>query len=87
MVWLVIGPVGMLAYLAHLLRHEPPLLSLASLGFWVLLSAMLVGRYVDVRHYDGATADGTAATMADFRRYAVGLLATGGVGWLAVALL
>lgn len=85
--WLVIGPLCMVGYLMHLGRHDPPLVSLVSLGFWALVAAIIVVRYVDLRQYDGATTDGTRATMKDFRAYVVRLLAAGGVAWVATALI
>ena len=42
--------------------------------FWVLVGSLLIARYVDIKHFNGTTGDGTAATMADFKRYTLILL-------------
>ena len=39
--------------------------------FWVLVGSLLIARYVDIQYYNGMTGDGDAATMADFKRYAL----------------
>jgi hypothetical protein len=39
--------------------------------FWIIVGSLLITRYVDIRYFNGMTGDGDAATMADFRRYAV----------------
>ncbi len=83
--WLVVGPLCMVGYLMHLGRHDPPLISLMSLGFWALVAAIIIVRYIDVQKYDGETTNGVTATMKDFRGYVVRLLAAGGVAWAAVA--
>jgi hypothetical protein len=42
--------------------------------FWALVGSLLIARYVDIAHFNGKTAEGNVATLADFKRYASILL-------------
>ena len=53
----------------------------AVLGASVL--SLIAVRYADIVYLDGATAEGEPATIADFRRYAVGVAGLGLALWVA----
>lgn len=55
--------------------------------FWGTVAAMLVARFADIRFFGGQTADGAAATLADWRGYALKLSAVALGLWLVVHLL
>ena len=49
-------------------------LSLRDAAYVAIMVSMIAARYVDVRRYDGRTADGQRATMEHFRSYALTVL-------------
>lgn len=85
--WVIIGPLGLFLYFAHLVRDDPPLVSFVSLAFWLMPATTLLFRYLDVRYFAGTTLEGSATTQRALKRYATGLMATGGVAWLCAALI
>ena len=56
--------------------------SIRDLGFWLLVLALVIIRYVDIRYLHGQTAEGEPATMTNWRRYCVGLLSGSLVAWM-----
>jgi hypothetical protein len=81
--WMVIGNI--LLFLAALAILERPsrMLGFADLFYWMTVACMLAARYIDIRHFDGRTADGQVATMANWRNYALWVCVAAIVLWLA----
>lgn len=85
--WLVGGNLALLGAAAVILRDDLAALSWMSLLFWLFAGALIGVRYLDVTRLGGLTSDGKPATLADFRRYGVKLLAFAAVLWLVVLVL
>lgn len=82
--WLAGGNVALLAIAALILRDNHPALSAMSAIYWALVGALVGVRYLDVTRLGGLTSDGKPATISDFRRYGVKLLAFAGALWVVV---
>jgi len=54
--------------------------------FWAAAFSMPALRYVDIRYWEGETADNRPATMADWRRYSALVLAVSLLLWLGAHL-
>ncbi|MCZ7643777.1 MAG: hypothetical protein M5U26_00600 [Planctomycetota bacterium] len=75
--WMFAGCVAP-AYAAVIIAREgegQP--GVADAVFALGLITLLAARFVDIRSYNGKTGEGAPATMADFRRYAVGVVLIG----------
>jgi hypothetical protein len=80
---LLIGHV-ILLFCALAIFHNPSgFLGAADAWFWVLVGTLVGARYVDIRHFQGMTAEGKPASIADWRQYAGGLLVVSLVLWLS----
>lgn len=85
LLWLIVGNVALALIAFAIFHHQGGFaLSFRDLIFWLLVPTLLMLRYLDIRYLEGKTADNRPATIADWRRYAVGLLAASLVLWLAV---
>ena len=85
--WLFLGN-GLLGIVAfQMITSSPRLLSLLDVTYWVFVGLILCARYVDIRYFGGTKADGQPASLQDFRRHALILLAAAAVVWLVVHLL
>jgi hypothetical protein len=67
--WMLVGNLLLLAA-AYAITQSPRLLGPADAFFWLAFGSLLAARYADVKHFQGRTAEGEPATMADWRRYA-----------------
>lgn len=85
--WLAGGNLALLAVAALILRDDHAVLSAMSLAYWTIVAALAGVRYLDVARLGGMTSDGKPATMTDFRRYAVKLLAIAAALWAVVLVL
>lgn len=81
LLWVFLGPAGLIAYCFVLAQRDLQMFSVLSLGFWVLVAGVALLRYVDLRVFGGTTAEGKPSTMADVQRYAVVLGGSAGAGW------
>ena len=61
--------------------------SWTDLLYWMTAAALPIVRYMDIRLFDGATADNQPATMSHWRRYTVTILAVSLVLWVGAHLL
>ncbi|HYW79739.1 MAG TPA: hypothetical protein VE890_09195 [Thermoguttaceae bacterium] len=73
--WMMIGNVILACCAFGILQHRSSVLSIADILYWAAVGSLLAARFVDVRHLDGKTAEGSPATMAHWRRYAAALSA------------
>ena len=85
--WMILAYPVLAALLAVAATGGGPL-SLASLGFWVIVGSVVAARHVDVTRYDGLTSVGDRpATRRDVKRFGAGLVAIALIAWvLALAL-
>lgn len=49
--------------------------------YWATIGLVVAARYVDIRRFDGLTADGQPATLKHWRRHTIGLLTLGAAVW------
>jgi hypothetical protein len=80
--WMFIGNfVLIVSLLAIAMGEEEGFFSIADVVFWVAVPLIIAARYVDIARYGGTNADGEPATLAHWRRYAIGLAVLSVVLW------
>lgn len=84
LLWMIIGSFTLAVCAVYTLMHPTPLLFWNDVLYGVTVPLMIIARYVDIKYFEGATAEGQPATMAHWRRYAVGLSIGSVILWLAV---
>ena len=57
-------------------------LTLVDLVYWLFVVSLITARYVDIRFLRGRTSEGQPATMRDWRRYSLRVLAISATLWL-----
>ena len=80
--WLALGNIALLFLLVPIALGRR--FSYLDVIFWGILVALLAIRFADIRFLRGQDADGAPATMADWRRYAVLVVAIAGGAWTVV---
>ncbi len=71
-VWMLGGPVSVIACAAYLAEKHAPFPSVADALFVITAAVVILVRYIDIRRFNGTTADGeTRATRDDWRQYAI----------------
>lgn len=80
--WMLGGNVVLAFSLIFILRHEGSFFHPADGVFWIIVATLVAIRYLDIRFLDGQTATGQPASMADWVRYVVLLLACSTVLWV-----
>lgn len=79
--WMFFGNGALILVLALMAMERADLPSRLDAVFVALVVSLVAARFADVRYFEGATAEGARATMADFRRYAARLTAGSATGW------
>lgn len=82
LLWVFLGPAGLIVYCFVLMQRDPQIHSLLSLGFWGLVAGVVFLRYLDLRVFGGTTAEGKPSTMADVQRYAVVVGGSAAAAWV-----
>jgi hypothetical protein len=80
--WLAFGNLALLA-LAALIVERSAFSAIDGI-YWLVVVALAVARYLDIRRFDGLTIDGEPATPTHLRRYLMALFTLGGGLWAAV---
>jgi hypothetical protein len=80
--WMIIGNVVLAFSGLCILQERENLFSVADISYGVVIPLLVASRYVDIAKFRGDTAYGEPATMAHWRRYALGTLVTSVVAWL-----
>lgn len=77
--WMIVGNALLFFCAMAIAQGTSSLFEPIDALFWILVGSLLITRYVDIRYFNGMTSDGDAATMADFKRYALllGFIAIG----------
>jgi hypothetical protein len=78
------GNVVVLACAVSIGQPRASFLSAADIIYWIAVAAVVAARYYDVSKLGGMTAQGRPASMRDWRRYALLLLAGALVVWAGV---
>ena len=81
---MMIGHVILLFCALAIFHNRSSFLGVPDAFYWATVGSLLAVRYVDIRYLKGTTADGSPASLADWRRYAVFLLAASTALWLFV---
>jgi hypothetical protein len=79
--WMLFGNAVLALSLIFILRHEGGFFHSADGVFWVVVATLILVRYLDVKFWAGQTATGRYASMTDWLRYVVLLLACSVVLW------
>ena len=80
--WMMGGVILLVIFSFTIPEQQFP--SIYDAGFWLLVLALIVTRYVDIRYLHGQTAEGNPATLADWGRYALWLVPIALCVWLAL---
>lgn len=81
------GTVTLLLLSALIAQGNAPSVTLYDLGLWVVAAAMVAVRYVDITRFGGQTTEGQPATLAHWRKYALGVAFVTSLLWIAAHLL
>jgi len=79
--WIGFGNIVLLFLLIFALEREPAFPSLMDLVYFLVLVSVIGVRYVDIRFYNGTTAEGRLATPGHWRRYALWMSGAGLCAW------
>jgi hypothetical protein len=80
--WMILGN-ALLAAAAYKIVQTEGELTFVDLFYWLLVGSLITVRYVDIRFLLGRTSEGQPATMKDWRRYTLEVLAISATLWLA----
>ena len=81
--WLLFGPLALAMLTYAIVTVGGGWLMAADVAYFVVLGAMLAGRWVEYRSGQGETAGGEPMTDDDLRRYLVGATVLGLAVWVA----
>lgn len=84
--WMFVGPLLLVAATIAVAAKRNGWVSFADVAFFLVLGAMLAGRWFEFRLGDPQTATGERATRQDLRRYALVMVALGLGVWGAATL-
>lgn len=79
--WMIAGNLMLVLALVAIAQRTSPGLSWVDIAFWAAVVAVLAARWVDITRFHGRNSDGQPATLADWRRHAVGLLAVAAIAY------
>ena len=82
--WMFFGNMFLAFSLIFLLFNKGDFFHPADWAFWITVGTLIALRYVDIQFCNGQTATGRRASLADWTRYSVVLLA-GAVGLWGIA--
>lgn len=81
-IWMILGPIALLGAAVAISGQSGLSASFRDALFWVIASAVLAIRYVDLTRLRGRAADGGPAAPSDWRRFAWGFAAGALLVWL-----
>lgn len=84
--WIMLGNLTLLFCGIYIAQHATGLVGVADAFYGAIVGSLLLARYVDIRHFQGRTAEGEPASMTHWRRYAVLLVAVSTGIWVAAHL-
>jgi len=79
--WMFLGNIVLALSFLGIATGDNPF-GWGDVGYWFAIVTMTAARYVDITRYEGLTGTGERATVADWRKYAMGLVVGGLVAWL-----
>jgi hypothetical protein len=72
MIWLLAGNAAL--FILAILIFQKRVFSILDAGFWAVVAALILLRYMDITRLKGLTADSEPATLKHWRSYVVKLL-------------
>jgi hypothetical protein len=78
---MIAGPLVMLITCFTVFGTPPWSVGMRDAVFWSGAMLALALRYLDIARFHAQTATGESATMAHYRRYAIGPIVVAAVGW------
>jgi hypothetical protein len=82
--WMILGNMALLAVAGQLLTCPRGWFSGLDVAYWSVVALLIAARYADIRYCKGTTGEGKPCTLEDWRRYAVIVVLSTGVVWLAL---
>ena len=79
-IWILPGNFALFLFLVLIVQRKG--FTLFDPIYWVSLAALAFVRYIDIKYLKGQTSNAAPATMRDWRKYLVRLLAIAGGGWV-----
>ena len=81
--WMMAGGfISLLAAVVAAVNHSETS-RLPTIIFWSNSLGLVIARYLDIRYFNGLTADGESATLKDWKRYSLWVVAASIAVWLA----
>ena len=80
--WMIIGNVVLGFSGLYILWGRESFFSVFDISYGAVVPLLIVSRYVDIAKFHGATGTGEPATMAHWRRYALGVLVISVAAWV-----
>ena len=80
--WMIVGNVVLGFSGLHILWGRESFFSIADITYVAAIPLLIAARYVDIAKFHGTTGTGEPATMAHWRRYALGMLAISVAAWV-----
>jgi hypothetical protein len=80
--WMLIGNMVLVISLIIILQHKGSMFHAADLVFWIIIAAIILVRYLDIKFWGGLTAAGGPATIANWNKYAAALLIGSAAVWI-----
>ncbi len=81
--WMRAGNGALVLLAVFIAQNETLALTAYDLGLWALATAMVAVRYIDISRLRGQTTEGEPATLARWRRHALGLAGVTALLWIA----
>jgi hypothetical protein len=80
--WMLLGNVILIISVIFIFQGKDWKLHTADAFFWGTAVALVLARYLDIKFYNGLTAAGEPASIANWRKYAITLLISSAAIWI-----
>jgi hypothetical protein len=80
--WRILGNFLLFIFLILMIVGSPEARVVINIVFWAVVAGLIVLRYIDIRVFQGRTADDNPATLKDWLHYSIGLAAMAGIFWV-----
>jgi hypothetical protein len=80
--WMAVGNFILLISLIFIFQHKGRILNSADIVYWVTVVALVLTRYLDIKHLGGQTSAGQPATFGHWIKYAIFLLIFSTTLWI-----
>ena len=81
--WMVFGNFALVLAAFYIFKNREGFLTILDAVYLLIVVALVVVRYLDITKLNGATTSGKPATLADWRKYFIGIAAISVVLWIA----